>query len=242
MNIDLFINRITELEDGILEVEGLPNGIYDEQAVKYDKLISNGLYNRLMWGNSPKDYSAFCKQAMDREVGGITADIGCGTLSFTAEVYAKNHKHDMFLCDLSYEMLKIGKSRLVYNEPDLSKTTFLRSDALDMPFVNNSIQTILSFGFFHVINNSSDLMIEFSRILKSGGKLYITSLCTDRKLSAKYLNFLHKKKHVSQPLGSNEIIKIIEQNGFIVENSTIKGGMVYITAIKQKTTHNKDIL
>lgn len=233
MNKDLFKNIITKLEDGIIEVSGLPGGLYDKQAVKYDKLISNHFYNLLMWGNSPKDYSDFCKQAMDKEVEGVVADVGCGTLSFTAEVYAKSDNQDIFLCDLSYEMLKIGKSRILSNNSDLSRTTFLRSDALDMPFNDKSIQTVLSFGFFHVISKPSDLIIEFNRIIKSGGKLYLTSLCTDRKLSALYMKFLHKKGHVANPLNSSEIINIIEQNGFIIEYSYVKGGMIYITAIKQ---------
>ena len=76
-------------------------------------------------------------------------------------------------------------------------------------------------------------------ILETEGKLYLTSLCTDRKLSDKYLNFLHRKRHVAKPLNSFEIIKIIEDNGFRVEESSIKGGMIYVIAFKNTRIYNR---
>ena len=239
MDKDLFRYHITELKDEIFEVANMPSGKYDKQAVRYDKLISNVLYNKIMWGNTPKDYSNFCQKVINRHVDGIIADIGCGTLSFTSKVYANKQNQYLFLCDLSIEMLKIGKKRVEFISKDLSRLTFLRADALDMPFINNSIQAVLSFGFLHVIDNPSKLIDEFNRILDTEGKLYLTSLCTDRKLSDKYLNFLHRKGHVAKPLSSFEIIKIIEDNGFRIEESSIKGGMIYISAFKKIRNYNK---
>ena len=134
MNTDIFKNKIVLGRDGIFEVEGLPRGDYDAQAVQYDKLISNGFYNRLMWGNTPENYTAFCRQGIAENTGGIIADIGCGTLSFTYEVYAENTTKEIYLCDLSHEMLLLGKQRIEQLQKDTSRLTFLRSDALNMPF------------------------------------------------------------------------------------------------------------
>lgn len=80
---DLFKDNIIEIEESIFEVEGLQQGEYDGHAVQYDKLVSNSLYNRIMWGNTPQNYRDFCIQGLKRNNGGIIADIGCGTLSFT---------------------------------------------------------------------------------------------------------------------------------------------------------------
>lgn len=119
-----------------------------------------------MWGNSPKDYTDFCRKSINESDAGIIADIGCGTLSFTSKVYDEIHKQDLYLCDLSYEMLKIGKNRIKSVNTEPSNRSFLRSDALNMPFFNKVIQTVLSFGFLHIIDNPSDLINEFIRILK----------------------------------------------------------------------------
>ena len=231
--IEIFKDRLTQIEENIFEVEGLRRGDYDAQAVQYDRLISNGIYNRIMWGNSPGNYESFCRKALQDNDNRTIADIGCGTLSFTHSVYAENHSKDLFLCDLSYEMLKIGKNRIEKKRPDLTGITFLRSNALEMPFREEVLDTVLSFGILHIFETPSDLLKEFRRIVKPGGRIYLTSLCTDRKFSARYLNLLEKKGHVAKPLSSGEIRGLIEENGFVVDEFRTRGGMVYVNGIRK---------
>jgi len=230
---EYFNKEITKLTNGILEVKGLEKGNYDSQAVMYDKLISNGLYNRIMWGNSIKSYSNFCLKGLESNKDGLIIDIACGTLSFTYKAYAKYSSKDLFLCDLSEEMLKIGKKRIEDISDNLYSIKFLRSDALNLPFKENSVETVLNFGLFHIFPEPSLLINEISRILKPNGKVFITSLCTDRKISKKYLNLLFKKGHVAKPLHSTEIIKIIKNNGISIVKTEIIGGMAYISGIKK---------
>ncbi len=121
----------------------------------------------------------------------------------------------------------------------MSNITFLRSDALNMPFKDNVVQTVLNFGLLHLFDNPSFLVKEIVRILKPKGQLFLTSLCTDRKLSAKYLNFLHKKGHVANPLNSTEIRSIVEENGIKITMFKVKGGMVYISGTNNTYTKQK---
>jgi len=232
MNIELFRDKIIAVENQIYEVKGLQKGTYDAQAIQYDKLISNALYNRIMWGNLPKDYTIFCKKGLKSNEG-VIADIGCGTLSFTHKVYAEHNDSKLFLCDLSLEMLKIGQNKLESTNKDISNITFLRSDALHMPFKDNTVQTVLSFGIFHIFENPTQLIQEAHRMLKNNGELFLSSLCTDRKLSKKYLGLLHKKGHVAKPLSAAEITAIVVENGFSIREKVIKGGMLYLSSRKK---------
>ena len=232
MDKSLFKNEIHQLNDGIFEVVNLTQGNYDGQAAKYDNLTSSAVYNRIMWGNSPKNYARFCQQGLQEHNGRIIADIGCGTLSFTSGVYAKKRPENLFLCDWSYDMLKVGKERL---EPEIEAAeaiTFLRADALDMPFNDRSIHSLFCFGFIHILEKPYLLAKELYRILHPDGKLYLTSLCNDRKLSSGYLNFLYKKGIVAKPMHSTDVVKIIKTNGFRLLECRVKGGMAYITAIR----------
>ena len=233
MNDSLFKDEILKCEERFYEVKGLPGGEYDSQAVKYDKLVSYWLYNKIMWGNSPKNYSDFAKESLKNSSRGIIADIGCGALSFTSSAYA-NLQEEIFLCDLSAEMLKIGKIRIDEKTNNPSSIHFLRADAMNMPFRDESIQTVFSFGFLHVMENPSGLIQEFNRILKPDGSLYVSSLCTDRKFSARYLHLLQKKGHVANPMSSDEIGTIITKNGFQIKTKRVIGGMSYFIASKLK--------
>lgn len=228
---DLFRYNIIKPANGIWEVQGLPKGEYDKQAVQYDKLVSNALYNRFMWGNSPVDYTRFLKQNLKDADKGIVADIGCGTLSFTSKVYKHYNKHPLFLCDFSVEMLKIGKKRLEAQRKTLQPLQFLRADALNMPFHDHTVQTVLCFGILHIFEKPAILINEIRRFLTPKGELHLTSLCTDRKFSAKYLKFLFKKGHVAKPMSSAEIAGLIENCGFKIIRSVVKGGMFYVSAM-----------
>ena len=116
---------------------------------------------------------------------------------------------------------------------DPSNVTFLRSDALNMPFKDNILQTVLSFGILHIFDNPTQLVQECVRILQPQGQLFLTSLCTERKLSAKYLNLLHKKGHVAKPLGALAIRNIVEERGVKIKTFEVKGGMAYVSGIKK---------
>jgi hypothetical protein len=48
-SVQLFIDELIEIEHHIFASKGLQKSEYDSQVVLYDKLISNGFYNR-MWG------------------------------------------------------------------------------------------------------------------------------------------------------------------------------------------------
>jgi len=136
------------------------------------------------------------------------------------------------LCDLSLQMLKIGKQKIETKLNDTLKINFLRTDALKIPFKNNMVDIALSFGIFHIIEEPNTFVAELYRILKNGCKLYLTSLCTDRYISARYLSFLNKKGFVSKPKSSKEIANIIKLAGFNIEKSKVKGGMFYIRDIQ----------
>jgi ubiquinone/menaquinone biosynthesis C-methylase UbiE len=153
-------------------------------------------------------------------------------IAFTAGVYAQLQNQEIFLCDYSIEMLKIGKSRLEAAGTPNSSVHFLWADALNMPMKDGVIQTVFCFGILHIFDDPAMLISECKRILNPGGKLHITSLCTDRKLSDRYLGFLHKKGHVARPMSSEEIIHLIENGDLTIEKSFVKGGMTYITVRK----------
>lgn len=232
MQADLFRYKIKKLEPDFLEVEGLTKGDYDKKVFFYDKFIGNEIYNRIVWGNKTKNYLDFCSEAFKESKNGMIADIACGTLNFTQQAYIENHKKNIYLCDLSYEMLKLGRRRIKKNVKDRSNIIFLRSNALDMPFNNETIQTVFCFGLLHIFDNPSELLLEMIRILKPGGQIYFNVLCTDRKISKLFMRLLHKKGHIARPMDSETIKNTIEENGFKVTGMNVKGGMVYVSGIK----------
>ncbi len=223
------------VENGIFAVDGLKTGEYDRMAKFYDTVMGNALYNAIMWGNRPEDYSRFAAQSLpqvnfesNKKQNQISADIGCGSLRFTRQAYNEYESGRLILCDMSLAMLRYAQKRISSGKTNVH---FLRADALDLPFCDNALQTVLSFGLLHVVMSPEKLLREFFRVLKKGGELHLTCLCGDRSISGYYLNFLKKKKLVSINLKGQEICRMVEDAGFQA-GFRVVGGMAYIDAVK----------
>lgn len=216
--------------DGILSVAGLRDGEFDSKAVFYDRVMRGVWYNRFFWGNDPANYTEFAGEALEksRGGGGPILDVGCGPLSFTHEVYANYRGDGLILSDLSLEMLKLGKKRLNGRAP----VTWLRGDALNLPFRSVSLPSILCFGLLHVAPSPPDLLKELYRVLKAGGKLYMTCLVKGRPISTLYLKMLKSKGLVSLCESSSRVDEMVQHAGFRLQGRSI-GGMRYLECIKE---------
>src|SRR5437660_6141430 len=97
---------IRRLEDDIYSaLPHLPHKhLYDRRAAAYDSVVSNRLYNRLMWGTSPLDYVAFAREAVSHPAGRML-DAGCGSLLFTAQAYLASDRQ-VIAFDQSLQMLR----------------------------------------------------------------------------------------------------------------------------------------
>jgi len=54
----------------------------------YDVVACNRFYNWLMCGYSVKDYATLCENSLASSSEGWVLDLACGSLAFTAEIYA----------------------------------------------------------------------------------------------------------------------------------------------------------
>ena len=121
---------------------------------------------------------------------GKILDVGCGNGRNLIPFAEKN-----FTCegvDFSIEMLNHAKSK--FKKLNL-KSKFHVANMIDLPFKDNSFDYLICIASFHHLNkiDQQKTLLEFKRILKSNGKIYIT---TWNKLQ---LKFLFKNKEVFIP-------------------------------------------
>lgn len=228
--MDIFNQKLTD-NNGILEPEGLMPGEYDKHVLQYDKLVSNKLYNQIVWGNTPADYKDFAKKALE-STGETALDIACGPLTFTKEVYAQTTKQ-LILTDLSEQVLTIARERIEQINPQQKNIIYLRADALNLPITDNSINTVMNFGFLHLTDNPLPLLNEIARILKNGGKAYFTTLCSDRPIAAVTMAVLKLMGHIARPRKAAKTLKFFDSSQLKIDYYMRKGGMLYIVASRK---------
>ena len=193
--------------DGIWSVipEGTPSQRYDGRARLYDRLIGSALYNRVAWGTSPAAYTAFAHVAAAHGSGPFL-DAGCGTLVSTVAVHAASGRPTV-LVDISRDMLRVAQDRVLALHgaiPD--HLVFLQADLRRLPFRGGVFGSVLCPGMLHLFDDVEVIAAALARVTAPAGRLFMTSLVTDRWLGARYLGALHRSGEVARPRSASELV------------------------------------
>jgi ubiquinone/menaquinone biosynthesis C-methylase UbiE len=142
------------VEDGIYSI--LPASSkhrYDRRATAYDLVVGTRLYNSVMWGSSPSEYSYFARKAVTSCPNGKLLDAACGSMLFTGSVYVGcNRKIIAF--DQSLSMLRRARKRLIKLSGSQPRhILLLQADLLDLPFRPASFCTVLCMNVLHHLEN-----------------------------------------------------------------------------------------
>ena len=201
----------------------------------YDLIVKNELFNKIIWQNDIKNYKNFVTKLIEQQpAGSIIVDIPCGPLSFTADIYAKDKEHQIYLLDLSPSALKIAARRLSKLNAKENIIVY-QADALDLPFENQSIDLLLSLGFLHIFKNSlyiDKILSEFYRILKPKAFIGFQILAKSNSASDIFLKILNLIGQIGPPRKPEFYTYIIQKNKFKITQSYQIGTMLFIIAKK----------
>ncbi len=210
---------------------GIP--IYTMIRVTYDKKFLEKFYNTfspLYDVVSPLWYGKGRREKViemaDVNPGDIVLDYGCATGSdvlYLAEKVGSDGK--IVAIDISLKQLERSVQK-VKNLPGHPNVVFVKEEKELMPFENMTFDKIISVGVLSYQNDPTELLKEFRRVLRKGGKVSILDF--GRAL------FVPKAKY----LKSNEAIrKTFNNAGFkeinVEKASSMSAEFYYITAEKK---------
>jgi ubiquinone/menaquinone biosynthesis C-methylase UbiE len=221
--------QLDEVDEGIFSCLGKAErqSDYDSKVGAYDLVVGNRFYNRIVWGNWPANYRDFCRQALASTPGGIYLDAGCGSLVFTASVYAEADNKLIVLMDRSLGMLARGRDRirkLRGSVPD--NIRFLQGSIFDLPFREHVFDSVASYGVLHIFDDKTGMLGEMERVKRNSGQLFFSSLVGNNALGRKYLEILKKAGEVAECHSSESLARMLSATPFRYRIDTI-GNMAY---------------
>ncbi|MCE2507436.1 MAG: methyltransferase domain-containing protein [Nitrosopumilaceae archaeon] len=144
-------------------------------------------------------------------------DVGSG-LSAPSHLWQQKFP-DVFLYDvnINYSQLSYGKR---------PKIEFLNSSSTKLPFTNNSVDRVLALESAQHFKPLSDFISESKRILMTSGLLVMAIPVTLGNSSLKDLGML-KFTWSSEHYSLDDVKKIINSYGFLIETEQLIGNYVY---------------
>ena len=164
-------------------------------------------------------------------------DVGCG-LGGPARMIADEKGCTVTGLDLSQEFINTAKalSKLVNLD---SKTTFLKADALDLPFERNSFDIVWTQHVQMNISDKKKFYSEIFRVLKTGGKFLYYDIFKSSDNDINYPMPWASRQDLSHLINIAELEKILNSigfNSFSKKNQTDAG----LGSIKQMLSHIKE--
>lgn len=206
--------------------------LYDKRAPLYDLFVSTRLYNRVMWGASPANYSQFARQALNSSHDGIFLDAGCGSMLFSAHDYTAS-KRRIVAFDQSVAMLRRARQRLVKLSGHVpANIRLLQADLSDLPFRRKSFRTVLCLNVLHQIADAATLVSGFKELLSEEGNLYLTSLISNnRTIGDWYIKALYRTGEFVRPRNERELREVFVRSFGQRISYVEKGNMAFITGL-----------
>ena len=210
---------------------------YDKKAAIYDLVVGSNLYNRVMWGDSPANYRAFARRAINSHPNGWLMEAGCGSMLFTAQAYRESRR-PIVACDQSLDMLRRARARLSKPANSIPAHIFLvQADLSDISFRAAKFQTVLSMNVLHHYADGAGLILKLRNFLTEGGRMYLTSLVTNNRFPGdRYLRALHRRGWLVQPRMKAELQQVLEESLGTGLRFWTAGNMAYATSRVDSST------
>lgn len=143
-------------------------------------------------------------------------EVACGTGILTEEITKRCSSLDYTAIDYAQNMIDICNNKSI-------PATFLNVDATNLPFEENSFDTIIIANALHIMPNSDKVLSEISRCLKPTGTLYAPNFLTPTTIKEKIVldiirNFGYK---VYNEFTIESLTEFLLANGFFVNKREI---------------------
>lgn len=203
---------------------------YDRKAAVYDAIVGRPAYHRVFWGTSPASFARFGRAALEAAGEDPFAEVGCGSLLFTAPMYRAVRARSVALVDRSMGMLRRGRRRLgVPQSPPAPGIAMVHADGAALPLRRGSCAAILSLNLLHVPCDRSALVAEFALSLLPGqGRLFVTSLVRSGRWSDAWLAILHRAGELGPPLTLDQLLETVAGRWAVIESMSLEGNMCYL--------------
>lgn len=194
----------------------------------YDVVACNRFYNRFVWGYSTTEYRSLCLEAFAASKEGWILDAGCGSLGFTATMYADYKARPVVLLDQSVKMLRMAKAKLIeMNGKVPSNMVFLHGNVLRLPFKSSCFRTLVSLNVLHVLGDIKNVLSELKRVLSDGGTLSLTTMILNNRCADNYLRILGRAGEVFTR-NEKQLLAAFDEIGMTVKYR-VKGNMAFVS-------------
>lgn len=216
--------ELVSMGDGLLSAlePAAPSASFDRWPGLYDRMIPNRVYSHLAWGTDPGEYVAFAREAA-ADAEGPMLDVAGGTAVFTAAAYRAAQRR-IVVSDLSLGMLRRARQRL----RGAAHIALVQADATDPPFAPGAFASVACMSALHVFPDPGRVVRALRMLVAPGGKLFVSGLVAERRISSTYLRALARAGEAGPPLTETQLEALVAEAAGSTVRTRRHGSMAYL--------------
>src|SRR4051812_8948588 len=146
------IEPLSAIDEDIFGSNSAAAAHYDRMGWVYDAVCGTRAYDALVWNTTPEVSRDFARGVFGSRAEGPHVELGCGSLLFTADLYAHDRGRPCVLIDPSLAMLRMARQRLRSRTGAVPRHVVLvRGDSTRLPVSLAFAATVLSMHVLHVV-------------------------------------------------------------------------------------------
>lgn len=154
------------LDAGRQEAVSHKQDYYRKYAAEYDR--GNDVMYRMLLCDEATTRAGIISMLQVKDASRIL-EIGCGTCRDTSHLLRTGSF--VYASDLSLEMARIGRQRLLDSAEDTTRLRLFVADAMRLPFPDGHFDAVFHFGGLNVFPDVAKALAEMARVTKVGGRV-----------------------------------------------------------------------
>ena len=203
---------------------------YDSIGTAYDIVGAMDLYHRIFWGVSTRAYRQFVEKAWEECGDGLMLDAGCGSMLFSARAHLRSQQGAVIGLDASLRMLTLAQTRLG-GSPQARRVALLRGDLFRNQMRSAMFDVVTCLHVAHVLDDLDRLLAEARRVLKPGGRLFLTSVVQVNGWRDRYLRALARRGIMATPRSTGDIVDALHRVLRTDPRWRLTGNMLFVETV-----------
>jgi ubiquinone/menaquinone biosynthesis C-methylase UbiE len=173
-------------------------------------------------GPGMRDEHRIARLLLGLSPGDGVLDVACGTGNFTRD-FARIVGEPGLVVGIDVSETMLGRAVEDTRRAGLGNTAYVRGDAQELPFLDDSFDAVCCFAAFHLFSDPWRALDRMTAVLTPGGRIALFTTARHRTVPMRTVESLMALRSGARLFEEGEVVEALEERGYVDVRQRIAG-------------------
>jgi ubiquinone/menaquinone biosynthesis C-methylase UbiE len=173
-------------------------------------------------GPGMRDEHRIARLLLGLSPGEGVLDVACGTGNFTRD-FARIVGEPGLVVGIDVSETMLGRAVEDTRRAGLGNTAYVRGDAQELPFLDDSFDAVCCFAAFHLFSDPWRALDRMTAVLTPGGRIALFTTARHRTVPMRTVESLMALRSGARLFEEGEVVEALEERGYVDVRQRIAG-------------------